>query len=91
MSAGGTPRLIIELGPIKKFATNKLFRQGTAMGKTRSLFLYKCVRGHLTEKTFPLGTRYDEYDETTCLKCLEQHDVKAAYLIYAKPTNTGAK
>ena len=61
------------------------------MGKIRSQFMYKCKSGHVTEKTFPLGTRYDDYDETTCLKCLEQQEVATAYLVYAKPVATGAK
>lgn len=61
------------------------------MGKTGNLFTYKCLKGHLTEKTYPLGTRYDDEDETTCLKCLEQQNVTVAYLIFAKPTNDGAK
>lgn len=61
------------------------------MGKIRSLFRYKCVNGHVTEKTFPLGTRYDDYDEMTCLKCWEHDELRVAYLIYAQPTSKGAK
>lgn len=53
------------------------------MAKTMRRFLYKCVKGHVTSKLFPLGTRLDDYDETTCLKCLDNSEVKAAYLISA--------
>jgi hypothetical protein len=57
------------------------------MGATRSIFKYKCEKGHLSEKTFPLGTRHDDYDETTCAECLHHNEVNFAYLIFATATS----
>jgi hypothetical protein len=53
------------------------------MGATRSLFKYKCVSGHVTTKVFALGTRINDYDETTCPECLKQGDVKPTYIVFA--------
>jgi len=59
------------------------------MGATRRLFRYKCVKGHVTEMDFPLGTRFDDYDETPCEKCLKKSDVNPAYLISADAISVG--
>jgi len=61
------------------------------MGATRSLFKYKCEKGHLTTKTFPLGTRINDYDETTCKECLDQQEVKTAYIVFAGFTSAEKK
>jgi hypothetical protein len=61
------------------------------MGTTRRRFIYKCEQGHLTTKIFPLGTRLDDEDETTCLECLKVSEVKATYLISADAFSAGAK
>ena len=61
------------------------------MGATRSLFKYKCLRGHVTTKAFALGTRIDDYDEVTCPTCLKQGDMELAYIVFAGFTSDGAK
>lgn len=61
------------------------------MGATQRLFIYKCVAGHLTEKVFPLGTRFDDHDETTCQECLLSLDVKPTYLISADAISAGER
>lgn len=61
------------------------------MGATRNLYTYKCWKGHVTEKSFPLGTRYDDEDELTCLECLKQNEVKTAYLVFATAILAGDK
>jgi hypothetical protein len=81
-----------ELELIKEIRHQNLSRQGAvAMGKTRSLFIYKCTRGHVTERTFPLGTKYDGEDETTCMPCLDSGDLNTAYLVWAEPTSAREK
>jgi hypothetical protein len=59
------------------------------MGATKRTFQYKCARGHIMEKVFPLGTRFDDYDETTCPECLKTLDVKPTYLISADTVSDG--
>lgn len=54
------------------------------MSATRRIFSYKCKKGHLTTKTFPLGTRFDDNDETECAECLKQDVLETAYLVYAE-------
>jgi len=64
---------------------------GGAMGATRRLLTYKCEKGHVMKKTFSLGTRFDDVDETTCAECLAVSEVKKAYLIFAEDTSAGKK
>jgi hypothetical protein len=45
------------------------------------LFRYKCQKGHITKREFPRGTRVEDEDETTCLICLDDLDVKPAWVI----------
>jgi hypothetical protein len=59
------------------------------MGATRRLFRYKCVKGHVTEKSFPLGTRFDDYDEIPCPECIKKSAVQTAYLISADAGSVG--
>lgn len=80
-----------ELELIKEIRHQNLSRQGAVMGKTRSLFIYKCARGHVTERTFPLRTKYDGEDETTCMTCLDSGDLNTAYLVWAEPTSVREK
>lgn len=54
------------------------------MSRIRRLFTFKCVKGHVMEKTYPIGTRLDDYDETTCTECLNASEVKPAYLVFAR-------
>jgi len=61
------------------------------MGATRRRFIFKCAKGHITQKTFMLGTRIDDYDETTCEACLKNLEVRPAYIVFADFTSTGAK
>jgi hypothetical protein len=61
------------------------------MATTKQRFTYKCANGHVTEKVFPLGTRFDDYDETTCLECLNGSKVKPTYLVFAEAVSAGAK
>jgi hypothetical protein len=61
------------------------------MGATKRLFTYKCENGHVTEKVFPLGTRFDDYDETTCPECLKTLEVKPTYLVYATAISVGER
>jgi hypothetical protein len=61
------------------------------MGATRSVFKYKCAAGHLMTKVLPLGTRVDDYDETTCKDCLDQGEVKPAYIVFAGFTSAEKK
>jgi hypothetical protein len=51
------------------------------MAGTRRVFVFKCSKGHITEKFFMLGTRIDDYDETTCIECLGAQEVRPAYVI----------
>lgn len=51
------------------------------MAATRRRFTFKCELGHLTEKYFMLGTRIDDYDETTCETCLKDLFVRPAYIV----------
>jgi len=61
------------------------------MGATRSVFKYKCEAGHLMTKSFPLGTRIDDYDETTCAVCLDKGEVKPMYIVFAGFTSAEKK
>ena len=56
------------------------------MGRTRHRFIFKCEQGHVTYEMFPLGTKFDDHDETTCQECLKTQNVKRAYLVYAEFT-----
>ena len=67
------------------------FQQVRAMGATGRTFVYKCTKGHVTKKSFPLGTKFDDEDETTCSECLKKSDLKPAYLVWAENTSAGAK
>ena len=91
MSIDGVRKAHHELELIKEICRQNLSRLGAVMGKTQSRFVYKCWSGHETERAFPLGTKYSDEDETTCLKCLESGDLKPAYLVWAEPTSAGAK
>jgi hypothetical protein len=52
------------------------------MGATRRLFVYKCELGHVSEHTFSLGTRLEDYDEIICSECDVKSDALApAYLV----------
>jgi hypothetical protein len=55
------------------------------MARIRHLFIFKCAKGHVMQKTYPLGTRFDDYDETTCLECLKKIGLRPSYLIFAEP------
>jgi hypothetical protein len=55
------------------------------MPRTRHLFRFKCANGHVTEKSFPLGTRLEDEDETTCVECLKRGILKPAYVIFIEP------
>ena len=66
-------------------------KDGGAMGATRRRFTFKCIKGHLTQKFFMLGTRIDDYDETTCEECLKSMEVRPAYIVCADFISTGAK
>jgi hypothetical protein len=55
------------------------------MGRTRHLFIFKCSKGHETEKIFPLGTRLEDYDETTCAECLKTNVVARAFVVFICP------
>jgi hypothetical protein len=61
------------------------------MAATRQRFTFKCSKGHITEKFFRLGTRIDDYDETTCAECLKSMEVRPAYIVFVDFTSTGAK
>ena len=61
------------------------------MGATKRRFTFKCSKGHLTQKLFMLGTRIDDYDETTCVECLKSLEVRPAYIVFADFTSDGAK
>lgn len=56
------------------------------MGATKSVFKYKCALGHVTTKLYPLGTRIDDYDETSCVECL-----RPAYIVFACFTSAEKK
>ena len=45
----------------------------------------------MTTKSFPLGTRIDDYDETTCKECLDKQELKAAYIVFAGFTSAEKK
>ena len=64
---------------------------GSPMGATRGLFKYKCEKGHVTTKSYPLGTRIDDYDETTCKECLGRGELKTAYIVFAGWTSEHKK
>jgi len=51
------------------------------MATTRRRFTFKCELGHITEKFFMLGTRINDYDETTCETCLKDLFVRPAYVV----------
>lgn len=55
------------------------------MSSTRHLYLFKCPKGHKTEKAYPLGTRLDDIDETTCAECMKNHVVMTAYVVFICP------
>lgn len=61
------------------------------MAATQRLFIYKCIKGHVTQKLFPLGTRFDTSDEITCVQCFDSGEFQKAYLVYAEAITTGAK
>jgi hypothetical protein len=61
------------------------------MGTTKQRFIFKCAKGHITQKLFMLGTKIDEYDETTCDECLKSLEVRPAYVVSVDFTSTGAK
>jgi hypothetical protein len=42
-------------------------------------------------KSFPLGTRIDDYDETTCAVCLDKGEVKPMYIVFAGFTSAEKK
>lgn len=59
------------------------------MTAARNVFQFKCKHGHLTEKTFALGTRVDDEDETTCSECLKKNILESAYVVSIRPTKKG--
>lgn len=61
------------------------------MTATRNIFQFKCKQGHLMEKTFALGTRVDDEDETTCAECLTRGIVEPAYVVLIVPTTLKGK
>ena len=54
------------------------------MAKIRRCFSYKCEKGHVMTKWFPLGTRVDDFDEATCAQCLKTGDVGIAYVVFTE-------
>jgi hypothetical protein len=61
------------------------------MGATRRLLTYKCEKGHVMQKTYPLGVRFDDVDETTCSECLAVSEVKKAFLMFAEAVSAVRK
>jgi len=61
------------------------------MAATRRRFIFKCAKGHLTQKFFMLGVSIEDYDETTCEECLKGMEVRPAYIVSADFTTSGAK
>jgi hypothetical protein len=55
------------------------------MSSARHLYVFKCVKGHKTEKAYPLDTRLDDIDETTCAECLKNYEVTTAYVVFIYP------
>ena len=54
------------------------------MSGIKHLYTFKCLKGHVTAKMFPPGTRLDDHDETTCTECLKANEVKTAYVIFVE-------
>jgi len=48
------------------------------------IFEFKCPKGHVTERRFPPGTKYDDHPHIICMKC-PQGVIERAYLIFACP------
>ena len=58
------------------------------MGKTQSVYTFKCTKGHVFDRAVSLGTCIDDYDETTCDVCLKTQVVTTAYVISVGATST---
>lgn len=57
------------------------------MARVRQLYTYKCSKGHVMKREFPLGTRIDDQDETTCVECYDKdHKKVPAYVVFMEFT-----
>lgn len=58
------------------------------MARVRQLYTYKCSKGHVMKRTFPLGTRIDDEDETTCIECYDKDGkLMTAYVVNVEFTS----
>jgi hypothetical protein len=55
------------------------------MPRTRHLYIFKCFKGHQTEKTMPLGTPLENQDEVVCSECLKNNILATAYVVFICP------
>lgn len=61
------------------------------MTATQRRFTYKCEKGHVAQKLFPLGTSFKDNDEIKCPECLKVGKALPAYLVFAAATATEGK
>jgi hypothetical protein len=59
------------------------------MKRAAHFFTFKCVKGHITEKEFPLGTRLEGRDEIPCEACLMADEVETAYVVFISAQSSG--
>ena len=61
-----------------------------SMGATRTVFEFKCPKGHRSEERYPPGTSYETHGHILCPECLKADVVNRAYLIFACPEKPNA-